>query len=767
MEDLEETSRLVFHGVAHVLTTSVVAGSTLRVEVETEDGKSRWCGEFPARYVEGITQKTGSAKKFPVFVKMLLAALVHGSSDSVFVDLLTYADLELLKARRVSSAHHQQQQQQAGGLGGGGGPGRANTSAANGSSTGNNKRYLILTYAAEFDRVHYPLPLAFVEVPEREQLERTIDRLREDLSRRSLEGAAQAKNNSGSDLSRGSSAQLVAENTELRRQMEALAARRERSEPPPLSSSSVRRGTDDEEFGEAGGGGGGGGAGGGPKLRRLRQAYEELQTQLDDLREAHERLRLDSASEIRKLRRDAREGAKAVEMAASTAGEAENQAAALREELEDSERELKEAQEKHRRQIDSLNQDLAKERVNSRALRAKIREVSARRGPTAPDPRAYGQQQQPYQQQRGRRRFTSPLGGGVGRSRSAGSSRRLGESLSTTHRRGALTATTATNTYTNTGGGLTFGRGRQRRADSPRHAPLARGRGSSSKPSSRGSSIASSRGRSRSRSAGSRKGVTPVFDPTAYQKDREARLQRLQRDRRRRERGEIGYSPSRNSGRDSWMGSSGDRGAGSSAAGGLAPRGRSAVRDGDGGRRSGYASAGSQASRASRGSSTRSRLSLSAQSDDASSTSRSRYRRRRATAAAAAAAATTPSKTKRNTRRPPSPSLTRRTLSSAADAAAAAAARNGRGRPSVASPASAASSTRSSGNGGGGGGGGGGAGNGGSGGGRKYSASGRFEPAAAVANAATGVRRARAGSSSRLRNSCGGPVDGGGGRGEG
>lgn len=40
-------------------------------------------------------------------------------------------------------------------------------------------RYLILTYAAEYDRVHYPLPLAYVESPEREQLERTIDRLRE------------------------------------------------------------------------------------------------------------------------------------------------------------------------------------------------------------------------------------------------------------------------------------------------------------------------------------------------------------------------------------------------------------------------------------------------------------------------------------------------------------------------------------------------------------------------------------------------------------
>lgn len=49
------------------------------------------------------------------------------------------------------------------------------------------------------------------------------------------------------------------------------------------------------------------------------------QAQLDDLREAHERLRLESASEIRKLRREAREGAKAVEEAAMTAGEAEDQ----------------------------------------------------------------------------------------------------------------------------------------------------------------------------------------------------------------------------------------------------------------------------------------------------------------------------------------------------------------------------------------------------------------------------------------------------------
>lgn len=42
-----------------------------------------------------------------------------------------------------------------------------------------NKRYLILTYAVEFDRVHYPLPLSLVQTPTPEILQRTIRRLRQ------------------------------------------------------------------------------------------------------------------------------------------------------------------------------------------------------------------------------------------------------------------------------------------------------------------------------------------------------------------------------------------------------------------------------------------------------------------------------------------------------------------------------------------------------------------------------------------------------------
>lgn len=48
-------------------------------------------------------------------------------------------------------------------------------------NTNNKKRYMILTYVGEFERVHYPLPLAFVEEPEPDALRRTIERMRSQI----------------------------------------------------------------------------------------------------------------------------------------------------------------------------------------------------------------------------------------------------------------------------------------------------------------------------------------------------------------------------------------------------------------------------------------------------------------------------------------------------------------------------------------------------------------------------------------------------------
>jgi F0F1-type ATP synthase assembly protein I len=62
-----------------------------------------------------------------VFVKMLSTALSQ-HSDAVFIDLLTYADLEMLKARKTGRP------------------------PPNNGAKNNNKRYVILTYVVEFDR---------------------------------------------------------------------------------------------------------------------------------------------------------------------------------------------------------------------------------------------------------------------------------------------------------------------------------------------------------------------------------------------------------------------------------------------------------------------------------------------------------------------------------------------------------------------------------------------------------------------------------------
>jgi coiled-coil domain-containing protein 61 len=59
----------------------------------------------------------------------------------------------------------------------------SNNSAINSATARvNTKRYLILTYAVEFDRVHYPLPLTHQDSASPEALQRTIQRLRKDLT---------------------------------------------------------------------------------------------------------------------------------------------------------------------------------------------------------------------------------------------------------------------------------------------------------------------------------------------------------------------------------------------------------------------------------------------------------------------------------------------------------------------------------------------------------------------------------------------------------
>eukprot|EP00879_Flechtneria_rotunda_P015934 GHRR01016664.1.p1 GENE.GHRR01016664.1~~GHRR01016664.1.p1 ORF type:complete len:521 (+),score=205.06 GHRR01016664.1:133-1695(+) len=149
-----------FHGVLYTITISTRGDELLVVDLEDKDTFDRWRGEFGAKYVEDITSKTGNFKKFAVFVRMLQSAVTH-QSDSVFVDLLTYQDLELLKSKKAAN-----------GIGAAAPPRQLPVS---------NKRYLILTYASEFDRVHYPLPLLEEEQPDPQRLKSVIKQLKQQL----------------------------------------------------------------------------------------------------------------------------------------------------------------------------------------------------------------------------------------------------------------------------------------------------------------------------------------------------------------------------------------------------------------------------------------------------------------------------------------------------------------------------------------------------------------------------------------------------------
>eukprot|EP00929_Paragymnodinium_shiwhaense_P014517 TRINITY_DN12242_c0_g1_i1.p1 TRINITY_DN12242_c0_g1~~TRINITY_DN12242_c0_g1_i1.p1 ORF type:complete len:631 (-),score=136.76 TRINITY_DN12242_c0_g1_i1:64-1956(-) len=218
--NFSRTAQRTFHDAPYVITASGDA-EKLSLDVEhAEDGRL-WHGEFGARFIEEITQRTGNTKKFDVFVKMLLSALSQ-ESDSVYLDVLTARDLEMLR-------RHANPQ------------GPPTTTSVAGQS---DKRYLILTYCAEFDKVHYPLPLP-LERSEEDSLRTCVARLRAELAdaRRqisTLEVAGQGSSSSSTAPATPTAAQLrddertnalLRQNTELtdelrvaRREIEQLRA---------------------------------------------------------------------------------------------------------------------------------------------------------------------------------------------------------------------------------------------------------------------------------------------------------------------------------------------------------------------------------------------------------------------------------------------------------------------------------------------------------------------------------------------------------------
>ncbi|XP_034539833.1 coiled-coil domain-containing protein 61 [Notolabrus celidotus] len=159
-EGSEVLEDIVFRGVEFSVKIEVDHG-VLIVEISDAMTADQWRGEFDPAYIEDLTRKTGNFKQFPIFCSMLESA-VRKASDSVTLDLLTYADLELLRNRKAGVVSRPRGHQQ--------------------SSALTAKRYLILIYTVEFDRIHYPLPLPYVGKPDPAALQKEVRALRAELS---------------------------------------------------------------------------------------------------------------------------------------------------------------------------------------------------------------------------------------------------------------------------------------------------------------------------------------------------------------------------------------------------------------------------------------------------------------------------------------------------------------------------------------------------------------------------------------------------------
>ena len=110
--------------------------------------------------IEELTRKTGNFKKFPVFLNMLESAITK-SSKSVILDLLTYEDLEAMWKKKLGTDKRGKRD----------------------SSNPHAKRYLILTYNVEFDRIHYPLALSYCGCPDPVVLQDVIRELQAELKK--------------------------------------------------------------------------------------------------------------------------------------------------------------------------------------------------------------------------------------------------------------------------------------------------------------------------------------------------------------------------------------------------------------------------------------------------------------------------------------------------------------------------------------------------------------------------------------------------------
>ena len=129
----------IFNNTAYYVRALTNTNTSLYVEVEQINNGNKWNNRFVKSHIEEMTNKTGNYISFDRFCEMINSALQRNNNGSVYIDLLTWQDLEILKARKATQKEQKQQ--------------------LNATHRTKNKRYIILTYIGQYDRVHYPLCL--------------------------------------------------------------------------------------------------------------------------------------------------------------------------------------------------------------------------------------------------------------------------------------------------------------------------------------------------------------------------------------------------------------------------------------------------------------------------------------------------------------------------------------------------------------------------------------------------------------------------------
>ncbi|GMI46283.1 hypothetical protein TrCOL_g2129 [Triparma columacea] len=265
------------------ISSSSEVSPILRLNLTSPSTSLRWSGEFQASYVEDLTRKAGNYKKMAVFLTMLTS-----KSSTTNIDVLTLSELKSMKQKSSSKPH-----------------------PSTSSSADSGRRYVILTYVGEFDKVHYPLPLKVAEDDispaetqvdllryEVNQKDEEIRRLNEDLAAaltRMESTEAAAVDSPPPPPHSGNVGDLKRKNASLRRKLTAMEAafleetKRNKKEIRELKASIAS--VSQESKGEN-------------KIEQLRRKLSSLSSALRKERENHSRTKNGATIKLTRLREE-------------------------------------------------------------------------------------------------------------------------------------------------------------------------------------------------------------------------------------------------------------------------------------------------------------------------------------------------------------------------------------------------------------------------------------------------------------------------------